>query len=176
MADTQRTLPEILALFADGAQTISAQDLRDAMVSSFIYGMIYIQDETPTAQTGIGGTPVLMTGFGDDGANGPASGITVDYVNGKMTVPLDGVYLMGFSLSFYGTNSTVFHVQIAVDSVSDGIGIERKLGTGGDVGVVASFGMAVLTAGQEVSLYVHGDGSSDQISVPHAQFCILKVG
>ena len=135
------------------------------------YGMIYTQNGS-TPQTGIGGTPELLTGFATDGL---ASGTTPSAADDKITVSKAGVYLVLAQISFSGTVTTEFNLHIHKTGTTTNFGTHRVLGTGGDVGSCSTMGIVSLAAGDDVSIYVNSDGSSDSITVVDGQLILFRI-
>ena len=144
------------------------------------YGSIYTDDgdaASPVVTQTPGTTPVLYTGFS---SNGLASGVTADAANNKFIIDVTGVYLVTAQFSFSGANSATFELQPTIISDSPvtpiaGTKIERKLGTGGDVGSCSLTGLASLSAGDEVGIYIAGTAAA-AINTHNAQFPLHRVG
>jgi len=144
------------------------------------YGSIYTDDgdaASPVITQTPGTTPVLFTGFTD---NGVGSGITVDAANDKFSIDITGTYLITAQFAFSGTLNATFELQPTIISDSPvtplpGTKTERKLGTGGDVGSCSLTGLASLTAGDEVGIYINGTAGAD-IDTHNAQFTLHRVG
>lgn len=113
MADTQRTLSAILTLLADNtSQAISAQDLRDAIVSVFAnYGMMYVHEGT-TSQDAVT-TAETIEGFQTDGANGVYTGaVTPDQATSKLTFSVAGTYLVFLTAAMSSSAATEIHFHL----------------------------------------------------------------
>ena len=174
MADTSKTLAEILALLADNTTgAISPQDMRDTILSCLSgYGHISVLGGA-TNQTGITSTPAKLTAFAADGPS--SSDVTPAHGDDSLTVTIDGKYKVEAQLSFSGTASKTFLVRAYVDGVVTTIGCQRKLGTGGDVGSCSFNGILSLTAAQVVTLYISSsDGGTDFLTVD-GQLCLTRV-
>ncbi len=174
MADTQRTLTAILALLADNTTgDISPQDLRDTIVSILGgYGAIYLHGGS-TAQTSISATPAKVTGFA---SNGISSGTTPDHANDKITILTAGDYLVAGAVSFSGTLSKTFFVEIYKNSTGTEYAFERKLGTGGDVGAAPVGGLITLAVNDEISLYVSSSDGGTSFTPQEASLIVTRVG
>lgn len=122
------------------------------------YGSIYVSNGS-TAQTGIGTSYTKITGFA---ANGSASGdVTPDHANDRITVATAGNYEVFFQCSFSGSVSTTFTISLAVDGTeNEQYALQRKLGTGGDVGSASFTGQITLSAAQVLTCLIKADGSS----------------
>lgn len=178
MADTQRTLSAILTLLADNtAQAISAQDLRDAIVSVFAnYGMIYVHGGS-TAQSGVT-TSVVMDGFQNDGANGPSAGcVTVDKDTSKLTAGVDGVYLVWLHTSFNGSVATGYHIhgQKNGSDHMDELAGDFDTPSASVTMSVSSVALVTLSANDYIQPMIEADSSSN-IILEDGQFGMIKVG
>lgn len=184
MADTIRTRAEVLAILTDAdgggrggsacsTRDIHPQGLRDAIVSLFgVYGAIYCQDAA-VGQTGVTTTPELLTEWT---GNGLSSGTTPDYVNDKITVDNDGIYLVFAQLSFGGDAApTTWQFHIRVDAVESAYGVHRKTSTT-DVGACSIVGLLSLSATEEVTIYVESAaGAGAGLTLVDAQLVLLRV-
>ena len=173
MADTRRSRADILTLFADNSlQEISAQDLRDFVVSMMGgYASIKTADGS-TPQTGIGTTPVLLTQWT---VNGISDGLTPDHTADSIVVDVDGVYDVDCDISFSGSANATFEVHMRVDGVEQDEGMHRKLSTGGDVGSAGFGGQVSLSAGQVLTTYVEADAADKSITVADGQFKVHQI-
>lgn len=173
MAETQRTLAALIALFADNTTgDISPQDLRDFLVSSQGgYGSIYVNGGS-TAQTGITGTPAKMTGFA---TNGISSGTTPDHGNDLVTVDVSGDYLINASVSFVGSSSDVFQVEIYNNTTGTGYAFNRFISAGGDTGAAACSALITCAANDEVSLYISSSTGGTSFTPQEASLIVTRV-
>jgi len=173
MADTIRARTDLLTALADNATgQISAQDMRDVLVSVHgVYGMLHVEDAS-TPQTGLNGTPQKLTAFV---VEGPSSGVTCDATNDKLTVGTAGVYLCMLQLSFSGTISASIEGHIYKGGVDTGLGFHRKMGTGGDQGSASCIGLVTCAASDVLEIYVTSDGSNDSVTVIDGQFAVVRV-
>jgi hypothetical protein len=174
MADTQRSLAALQTLLADNTtQQISAQDVRDFLVSALGgYGSIRVIDGA-TPQGVSGATPEHLGGFT---ADGDASGVTPDFAAGTVSPDVDGVYLAQLSASFTGNPNTTFVMGFAVDAVPTEFKAERKIASGGDIGNLATLGLLTLTAGQAVSVVVNVlVPNTDTITIKHAALLLTRM-
>jgi hypothetical protein len=175
MADTRRDRAAILALFADNAtQDISAQDLRDYVVTNLGgYAEIRVDDGS-AAQTGIT-TPTIMTGWA---SNGESNGLTADQANNKITIDVAGLYMIWFQNSFSGGANITFEFNVNVDSgggyVEQQGGCHRKMSAGGDVGSAGFVRLLSLSAADDVAIFVEANSSASMTPID-AQFIIKQV-
>ena len=128
---------------------------------NFYYGDMYIYDnDTATSFASSGVYYNITNGMTEGDLNG------FTYSSGVLTVPATGVYQCGFSTSFSGGLSDEYHSAIGVNGVrSIKCHIQRKLGTGGDVGAAAGSCMLSLTASDELTLMMENVDSSDDPTV-----------
>ena len=173
MADTRRTRAEILALFADNSiGSISAQDLRDFVVTIMGgYASIKTVDGT-TAQTGITATPVKLTTFA---VNGTANGLTPDHTNDQITIDVDGVYFVECDVSFSGSSNSTFELHLRVDAVEKDEGFHRKIGSGGDTGSAGFHGIVSLVAGEVLTTYIESTDGGTSVTPSDAVFSAHQI-
>jgi len=173
MADTIRTRTDLLTLLADNATgQISAQDVRDVVVTLHgVYGGMHVDDGS-TPQSGVNGTPQKLTAWT---TAMPAVGVTVDAANDQLTVGTAGVYLCVAQISFSGTISAAFEAHIYRNGGDTGFGFHRKMGVGGDQGSATAAGLVTCAANDVFSVYVNSDGTNDQITVIDGQFFVIRI-
>jgi hypothetical protein len=159
MADTQRTLAALQALFADNTTgDISPQDLRDFLVSSQGgYGSIFVTGGS-TAQV-VSGTPVKMSGFA---TNGISSGTTPDNANDQITISVAGDYDIALLAgSFIGSNGSTPTLDIYINGSPSGLPtLTRTLGTPANPGSAATGGQLTLATNDIVTVFVSSTSTS----------------
>ncbi len=172
-ADTQRSLSALQGLLADNTTgDISPQDLRDFLVSSQGgFGSIYVNGGS-TAQTGITGTPAQMTGFV---TNGISSGTTPDHTSDNITVATEGDYLVNASVSFVGSSSDIFQVEIFYNSASTGYAFNRFISAGGDTGSASVSGLISAAAGKTFDLYISSSTGGTSFTPQEASLIVTRV-
>lgn len=169
MADTQRTVAAILALLADNsAADISPQDIRDFAVSwRNTHGQIYVS--TPAAVT-ISNTTnyfevtaptwTLSSGahlWDESDGNG-----LLTYVG---TEPMAAHIACSISFTVAGSND-VTHWRLGKNGTDDAASeIQRKVGTGADVGSSALHWITSVSAGDHISLFTRNATASDDITL-----------
>lgn len=134
-------------------------------------------DGGSTAQTGLGTTPELFTGFA---VNGHSDNMTPDHTADSITVLEDGEYAISFQCSFSGSNSETFHYQAYKISETPpasiaGLAFTRKLGTGGDVGSGSFTGLDELVAGDVIAVYVDAGTASKELTAVDCQLAMHRV-
>jgi len=165
MTDTARTLSALQTLLADNtAEAISPQDLRDMLVSVMGgYGAAYAAADA-SAQSSIGTSLTKLTAWADSVTT--SKQCTPSASTEDITVTVAGIWLAVTALSFSGSTNTTFQVRFHVDDVDSGMGFERKIGAGGDVGTAIGLAILNLSAGTEVvDLFIKADGSSKSVTV-----------
>ena len=124
------------------------------------------------AQTGITATPAVLTAFD---TVLPESNVTGDHTANTLTVDAGvatGDYLIAASFSFSGSNNATFAFELFKNNVATGLKMDRKLGTGGDVGSSGFNGLLELAAGDVLDVRVSGDGAT--VTVSNAQIVVTK--
>lgn len=174
MVETIRTVPELIALFADNVTgDISPQDSRDFIVSALgVYGGIALINGV-TAQAGLDTTPVQLTGFTADTV---ASGVIPDQANDQIEVDIDGVYLGLFQISFSGSNNTTFTFEFYIDGVASNFAQDRRLNASGDIGGASMFALATLTKAEIITIFVNADGAAKTLTAADMQLLLVRVG
>lgn len=173
MVDTIRDRTSILALFPDNTTgDISPQDLRDFVVSAWgVYGGIGLTAGAYSQAAGT--TPQQLTCFST--SSGVAKGVTEDAANDKLTPLSDGVYIGFFSASFSGGNARTFTFEWYVNGSTTGYEMERKMGSGGDIGAGAFFFIGTISANQDVEIYISCDQDAQTVDIKHAQMGLLRL-
>jgi len=179
MADTQRTVTAILALLADNSsQDISPQDIRDAMVSwRAAHGSLYVA----AADRG----DITISGTADYyEANGmvwtlPTGAFLFDESdgNGRLTytgtVPVRGLVTASVSMTCTAS-SQVTHWRLGVNGTTNAATeIQRKIGTGADVGALSITGSVALSTGDHISLWARNETSATNITIECANIIVI---
>jgi len=175
MADTKRSLADLITLLTSATPgDISAQDLRDFLVSAFSgYGFISVLAGS-TAQGSLSGTPAKLTCFA---ANGVASSdVTPDHTNDQITVGVAGDYAVSFNASVVGTASKAFQFRIYVNGVITTIGCEQEYAATEKYQNIGCRGILTLAATDIVTVMVSSDDGGTSITVSDAQLVLKRVG
>ena len=106
------------------------------------YGMISVEGGS-TAETTTDATPRKIAKFTAEKDNGVA---TAAHATDGITVADTGDYYISAFVSFSGTLSKTYHVEVYKGASGTGVALTRKLGTGGDVGSASCAGIVALTA------------------------------
>ena len=131
-----------------------------------------------TSQDNIDTTKIKLTGFN---TNGLSNGMTVDHTDDSIKALVAGTYEISMNLSFSGTNSAEFQLEVYVydDSttswVASGFSVDRKLGTGGDVGSCSLTGLVALDVDDKIAIYVSSGAATDDITPTEAQFIAKRI-
>jgi hypothetical protein len=148
-----------------------------SLVNDTVYGIMSTQGGV-TSQDDIGTTPEILVAWNTDGIS---NGTTVSSANDYITADVAGVYEVVGSLSFSGTaNSTVtMEIYIYDDSgtswSASGFALERKLGSGGDVGRASVSGLVTLDTSDRVAIYVATDGATDDVTTTESVLHIKRI-
>ena len=130
-----------------------------------VYGQIATHEGVGT-QTVASGVPELLTQFILDGIS--SSGVTPTAASDKIVLTEAGIYIVEVDLSFSGANSSTWVISAYANVDSAGAAeipgghIERKLGSGGDVGA-ASFTTLISVAegtSVDIEVWIEGDGAN----------------
>ena len=172
MADVIRTKTELLALAAIGvASGISAQDLRDMLVSILgCYGGIKIVAGS-TGQATVAATPEVMTEWTDDGIS---NGTTPAEASNQITIDNAGDYEVHFDCSFQGVTNSVFQFELYKDGSPTGMASERKAGNT-DVGNCGFEDNITLAAAEVLTIWVEGS-INGTFTATEAHFKVKRIG
>jgi len=160
MADTIRSKTDFLALVADNTtRDISAQDLRDCLVSIHgVYGSI-ITDTAGAAQTLVAATPEILE-FAANG--GVAAGVTETAASNYIVVGTAGVYMCHANLSISSDTANVVHqFHIAKNGTDVGSGAVVETLIAGDQGTASLVALVSCAANDQISVNVEADKNSD---------------
>ena len=133
-------------------------------------GTLYVTGNS-TPETTVDTTPRQIAALDTKGVE---QGLTVDTTNGYITVAEAGDYLVIGDVSFSGTNSSTYNVEIYKNTSGTSHMLERKLGTGGDVGQGSVHAVITCAASDDISLYQYtADGSA--MTVTDAQLSVIRL-
>lgn len=128
------------------------------MSDGLTFGGIGVIDNV-TAETTTDATPRKIAAFDIDGESNRT---TVSAASGTITIVEAGTYDIFGHISFNATLSKTFKVQAYKDTTAIGVPLERKMGTGGDVGSASFCARNVLEVGDVISAYHWStDGGTD---------------
>lgn len=141
------------------------------------FGGIHVHDNSTAQSIPTGTTYTKLTHFSD---NDPASNVTPDAANDKITFTKTGYYLVNCSLNFSDdTNNVEWRVAPFLNGVEyDSIHIVRKIGTAGDVGSASFSGIIdVTTAGWDLDVRArHNYGSDVDLTVEYSNLSVIYLG
>jgi hypothetical protein len=118
----------------------------------------------------------LMTQWDSDGVS--SADITPAAASNKITVTNSGHYFVAFQVSFAGTTSSVVSAAVFWNGVEQSqVTVQRKLGTGSDVGSGSAFGIVDVTSGAtDIDLRVKCDGATDDFDLKEGQLLVVRLG
>jgi len=163
-----------------GTGTIDQDNNRGQGLMSLHHGSIYIDTGVTTQTTNATpGTYDVMTGWNTaQGADGiSSSGVTPAKASNKITIVETGIYSVEFLCSFSGTGNSTFELQGYLGGVAQAqLQVQRKLGTGGDVGSAGFSGTIDVTSGStDIDIRVASDGVSDSFTPVQANLKVTRV-
>jgi len=179
MADTQRSVAEILALMGDNITgNISPQDIRDQIISmrpthAQLYvavadaAAISIADTTSYFECTAPAWTLSSGAYSWDESSG----------NGELTYTgaADVTAFVSVTISFTtASNNQVVHWRIGKNGVPDGASEQlRKTGTGADVGSITVHEEVSMSTNDYVSLFVRNDTSTANVTVEACNMTVL---
>jgi len=132
-----------------------------------------------SVQAGVTGEAVVdatMRKIAAWNVDGLEKNMTVDSTTGKdITADVDGVYIVVANISFSGTNSKTFQLEIFKNGVATGFAIDRKLGSGGDVGAAPIIGLLSLVATDTVEVFQSSPDGGAALTVSEAQLSVVRI-
>jgi hypothetical protein len=138
------------------------------------YGELYTDDNSGGTPQVIGTSAVQVNQWD---AVGSENNMTGSVSTDDITADVGGTYLAFLSLSFSGTSSSTFVIEITKgDAGQANLRCERKLGTAGDVGSCSVSGLISLSTNDTVEVYATADGASKNFLVHEANLTLHKVG
>lgn len=137
-----------------------------------VYGAMYANGNV-TAEPTVDATPRNIEAWNTDGL---ANGIVVDSTtDNDVTVPSAGIYEVQASISFGGSLSSTFLITIYKNGSPTDLTMERKLGTGGDVGSCSLVGLVQCAASDVIELYQSSSDGGTAMTIREAQLVVKKV-
>lgn len=177
MASTIRNRTDILNLLGDNSsKAISAQDVRDAIVSVWgVFGEMYVFGGT-TAQV-VGTTPTVLTLWS---SIGESNGVTVDTSNNRITIGAgaDGTYRVHCNVDYNGDHNVKFKFVLRrTGSIISRATQSRQFFNTGLDGVRSAGFSGYLTAavGDQLQIYVEATVNSSNMTIVEAQFLIERM-
>lgn len=141
------------------------------------YAGISVNNNTTTTTIGGATTWVQVVVFDTDDA---ASGSTPDHTNDHITISETGDYLVTVSLSFESPDASAQTFQYQVQKNNGGtqltsLTLERKLGTGGDVGSASISGIVNLSATDTIELWVQNLDGTNNATMTNGNLAVQKI-
>ena len=137
------------------------------------YGGLYVEDGV-TAETTTDATPRKIGGFTT--VMPSSSTCTPSAATDNITVTDAGDYLVTAQMSFSGTLSKTFVVEIYNGTTATNLKCTRKLGTGGDIGSASVTGILTLAASDAISLYQSSTDGGTAFTLADGQLTLTKIG
>ena len=175
MSDTSRSLAAIQALLADNtSQDISAQDLRDAVVSVFgNYAEIY-QSGTSFTTLAVGAADEKLVTTMVDGLD--SGGCAADAANQKITVTVDGVYLVIMSGLFRCTGTHEEFYSIGISDLTPEIYIQWLTADQNEVRMLSMWALATVTTSKDFYIRSGTSSSEQDLDFSQLRLTVLRIG
>lgn len=177
MADIKRSLAELLTLFEDGqaSNSITEQDLRDLIVSfTMPHGTTKQTNNASATVINTIGTFELLAGT-FVGGGGPTD-FTESATNGKLTytgAPDRHMHVVSnFSFTCASNNQTL-EFQWFKNGVAVSPPIERRVGTGSDIGAVSLHIDTVMSTNDMLELKITNKTSTASITCKHVYLFVM---
>ena len=121
-----------------------------------------------------GATYALCTQFTADGLSSP--GVTPTVASNKITVVNTGIYLVGYSISYIGTNSATTAAVVFWNGVEQSqVAHQRTMGAAAAIGVAAQWGLVdVVTGATDFDLRIKT--SSGIFDVKEMSLVVVRLG
>lgn len=181
--DIPVTLPDATILIEavkDLRAIIDQQNVRLAqleatrVVSSFA-GMILTIAGAGAVLSSVSQTPVKITQY--NLVTNEGGGLTADEDSGVIGISETGVYSIQFWSSFsISTNNRIVHFQPHINGSVGLVEVDRFLGTGSDIGVVAFQGVITFQEGTQVDMRAFVNIGSTDFTFEAMGFSIFRVG
>lgn len=134
-------------------------------------GTLYVEGNAGAEST-VDATPRQIAALDTKGVE---VGLTVDTANQYILIAAAGDYLVVANASFSGTLNKTFNVTVYLDTTSTNLTLERKLGTGGDVGSAGVSGIVTCAVGEYISLYQSSTDGGSAMTVSDAQLSVVRL-
>ena len=127
-----------------------------------------------TAESTVDATPRKIAAWNVDGV---AVNMTVDSTtDNDITADVGGTFIIMISVSFSGSSSKSYQLEIFKNGVATGFSADRKLGSGGDVGSISIHGVLTLVATDTVELYQSSTDGGSAMTITEGQMVISRGG
>jgi hypothetical protein len=136
------------------------------------YGGLSVEDNS-SAEATTDATPRKIAAF--DAAMPTSAKATSSTATNDITVTDAGDYLVVGQVSFSGTLSKLFVIEIYKEGVATNLKCLRKLGTGGDEGSASVTGILTLASGDSVSLYHSSTDGGSTFTATDGQLALIRL-
>jgi len=135
------------------------------------YGSISVSGNA-SAEATTDVTPRKIANFDTEIDNGVA---VASHASDQIAIVDAGDYYLSAFVSFSGTLSRTFVVEVYIDGIASGVKFTRKLGTGGDVGSSACGAILALSASDIVTLYHSSTDGGTAFTMVDGQLNIFRL-
>jgi len=153
-----------------GAVVLVAADVTD--IAPPAYGCLGVEAGA-AAEAAVDATPREIAAWN---GNGISLLTTPDHTQNQIEIDSDGVYQLTAHLSFSGTASKTYQLEFYKNAVATGFAVDRKLGSGGDLGAVPLVGMLALLDDDILTVYQSSSDGGSALTVTEAQFTVHRIG
>jgi hypothetical protein len=142
------------------------------------YGEVYTNGNSVATVLTLTDTWYQFLGFD---TNGVSQGTTPDHTNDHITVDQAGTYKVELSVSFSSsTGSDTYEIQVFKNNGTTGLAnvhMERKLGTGGDIGAAQCGGLHTFAANDTVEVWIKSvaAGGGEQVTIKDANLNLTRL-
>jgi len=125
------------------------------------------------AEATVDATPRDIAGWNTDGLS---SNTTPSHALDSIEVDVDGTYKCIITASFSGTASKTYQLSLYKNAVDTGYAVDRKLGTGGDVGSCSFHGILALLDDDILTIRQSTSDGGSAFTLTEAAFSVEKIG
>lgn len=175
--DRSRTAEQLMTIFEDNNQgLITAQDIRDLIESAFQYGGLKLKPgQTPNPQTI--GTDYLTINQYQSTSIPDSEDVVLNISTGKITIKRAGVYAVGMSFSFSGSNNSKWTGSVFRNGEDMEIcNFVELLRPAGDVSSVNGFGALIIKDDDVLDYRVKANGNNKQFLLETGGFSVFRIG
>jgi hypothetical protein len=183
MAETERTLSDLQSILATNTSgDISPTDVRDLLASSLggYASMILSIAGSPSAAMGLTTTDQVVTEYNlvtAQSVDNFTGGCSASAVTGEITIGVTGLYHVAFwSSCRVDDNNKVVHFTPYINGSIGLVEVDRKFGTGGDVGSIAMSAIVPYTGGVTVDVRARVESGTTNITYEALGFYVKRVG
>lgn len=174
MAETQRSLADLLALLADNtSQDISPQDLRDMLISIMgVYGELWTAGRS--TGTTIGTSFIKLDNWENNGA---AKKVTVDSANNKMSIQIAGLYRVSATFSVNTDTDDTFRVSLFKEGAEQqNVTWQRALSSALNITDADARGFVTCAVDDELDFRAKGKNTGGDLTFVDANFTVRLMG